>query len=88
MIKIRHKKGGQTVEMTTCTKCGKEVSDGLECINCGTSLKMQGHYQLVCYAYYCGWKSDVTEDLEEIESIEKCPRCGVVRGSKLQVEVV
>ena len=78
------------MEMTTCTKCGKEVSagDALECTQCGASLKMQGPYQLICYAYYCGWKSDVIEDLKEIESIEKCPRCGVVRGPKLQVEIV
>ena len=51
-------------------------------------LAKQGPYQLICHAYYCGWKSDVIEDLEEIESIEKCPRCGVGRGPKLQVETM
>ena len=45
-------------------------------------------YQLVCYAYYCGWKSDITDNFEELDSIEKCPRCGVSRGAKLKIEEI
>ena len=49
---------------------------------------MQDAYQLVCYAYYCGWKSDVTDTVEALEKIEKCPRCGAAQGAKLKLESV
>jgi len=75
------------MEMATCTQCGQAI-DGLECAYCGSLTEIQGPYQLICHAYYCGWKSDIVEDYKEIECIEKCPRCGVVRGPKLQLVTV
>ncbi|MCL2421858.1 MAG: hypothetical protein FWD03_08380 [Defluviitaleaceae bacterium] len=45
-------------------------------------------YQLVCYAYYCGWKSEVTDDPETLKAIEKCPRCSVRPGPKLKIEEI
>ena len=45
-------------------------------------------YQLVCNAYYCGWKSDVTDNVEELDKIESCPRCGVKRGDKFKIVTV
>ena len=76
------------METTVCNSCGKEINDGLECTYCGNPVKTEGPYQLICYAYYCGWKSDVIDDIKEVEGIEKCPRCGVIRGPKLQLETV
>ena len=45
-------------------------------------------YRLVCYAYYCGWKSAVTEDYAKLDAVMRCPLCGVGRGEELVIEEV
>ena len=71
-----------------CPKCGQEKDDTAYTCECGYSSKTNDRYKLVCYANYCGWESEITEDYNQADGIEKCPRCKIGRGNKLVIEKV
>ena len=72
--------------LINCPECGNEIKGETNCTNCGCPLKGPGSFKVKCYAYYCGWESEAAEDFETANSITKCPRCGIARGSKLKLE--
>jgi len=51
-------------------------------------MEEKKHYQVVCYVNYCGWRSEVTDDLEVAEKYAVCPRCGAKIGPKFRIEEV
>ena len=46
---------------------------------------MEKSYKLVCKVYYCRWESEVYEDYDTADNIQKCPKCGASRITYLQL---